>query len=143
MGNNCEAIVLRCADHRIAGPMETYLEEDNLSGKCDVVSIFGGVKGLLDPRNDIEREFLLKQIGFSVKLRGSIIKEVILSNHTDCRAYGGNGRFGSFKEECEFHIKEMRKAEEIISIRFPRLAVRKVLGKITPSGKVSFEEVRY
>jgi carbonic anhydrase len=67
------------------------------------------------------------------------VREVVISNHTDCGAYNSAGPFSSFEEECRFHVEEMKKAKDLISVKFPSLKVRMVLGKIMPDGNVEVE----
>jgi len=110
--------------------MREYLEINNLLGDCDVVSVAGAVK---------DRDFVLGQVEISFSLHG--IQEVIISNHTDCGAYKSAGPFGSFEEECRFHIEEMAKARDLILSKFPSLKVRMVLGKILPDGSVELAEI--
>ena len=49
--------------------------------------------------------------------------KLILTNHTDCGAYGGSEKFRSIEEEIKFHKSELVKAEEIIKDKFPNLPV--------------------
>jgi carbonic anhydrase len=81
----------------------------------------------------------MSQLGVSLSLHGA--KEAILCNHTDCGAYGGSGKFSSFDEECQFHAAELTKAKESVLAKYPSLKVRMLLGKIMPSGDITFEEI--
>ncbi|MDO8424735.1 MAG: hypothetical protein Q7S70_02230 [bacterium] len=126
-------------DFRLGLPLANYLKENGRLGDCDLVSLAGGVKTLLSPEKESDRDFLLGQIGKSLHLHE--IQEVILINHTDCGAYGGSSHFSSFTEERDFHIREMEKARNLVLSRFPSLKVNMVLAKIDPSSSVDFEEV--
>ena len=140
MAHKCKAFIIHCMDFRLQKSMKEYLERKNLLGDCDVVSVAGGVKNLLTPKNPSDRDFLLGQIEISVNLHK--IQEVILSNHTDCGAYGGSDQFSFLEKECEFHIQEMGKARDLILSNFPEVKISMVLGKILPSGEVELVEIR-
>jgi len=119
--------------------MREYLKNNNLLGDCDAVSLAGGVKSLLAPKNPTNRDFILGQIETSFSLHK--IQEIIISNHTDCGAYKSVGPFSSFAKECSLHIEEMKKARDLILSKFPSLKVKMILGKILPDGKVELEEI--
>ena len=140
MAHNCKTLIIHCMDFRLGKPMKEYLERNNLLGDCDIISVAGGVKSLLTPKNTSDRDFILSQIEISVNLHK--IQEVIISNHTDCGAYGGSAKFNSFEEECEFHIQEMSKARELISDKYPNIEIKMALGKIELSGQIAIEEER-
>lgn len=140
MAHNCKTLIVHCMDFRLGKPMKEYMEKKNLLGDCDIISVAGGVKSLLTPKNPSDRDFILRQIDISVNLHR--IKEIILSNHTDCGAYGGSAKLNSSEEECEFHIGEMKKAKELIMDKYPNIEIKMVLGKIDSFGKVDLEEVK-
>lgn len=131
MSHNCKGFIVHCMDFRLGKTMKEYLEKENLLGDCDVVSIAGGIKDL---------NFVISQLDISVSLHK--ISKVVISNHTDCGAYGGSSKFSSFEEECEFHIQEMKKAKTTILNKYPQLKVNVLLGKILPSGKVELEKIK-
>ena len=51
------------------------------------------------------------------------ISRVILIDHVDCGAYGGSKRFSSQIQEEKFHIKQLKKAREIILKKYLKLEV--------------------
>lgn len=138
MAHNCKALLIHCMDFRIIKSMREYLSKNNLLGDCDVISVAGGIKSLLSPKNPTDRDFILGQIEVSLNLHK--IQKVIISNHTDCGAYKDAGPFDSFKEECAFHIEEMSKAKNLILSKFTGLKVEMVLGKII-SGGLELEQI--
>lgn len=139
MPHHCKFLVLHCIDFRLGKPLKKYLEEKGLLGNCDLASLAGSVKNLLSPKEDSDRDFVLRQIEISSNLHH--IQEVILINHTDCGAYGQSSNFGSSQEEREFHIKEMEKGKELIQRKFPGIKVSLVLAKINHPDSVDFEEI--
>lgn len=138
MAHNCKNLIIHCIDFRLVSSFNEYLERKNLVDDCDILSIAGGVKNLLSPKRESDKDFLLEQIGVSVNLHK--IERIILSNHTDCGAYGGSAKFDSLEEECKFHIKEMEEVRRIILGIYPALKIDLLLGKIMPSG-VELEEI--
>lgn len=132
MAHHCKNFIVHCMDFRLGKPMKEYLEKENLIGDCDIVSIAGGTKDL---------NFVVSQLDISANLHG--INNVIISNHTDCGAYGGSSKFASFEEEYEFHIQEMKKAKDVILGKLPSLKVKMLLGKILSSGEVILDNIKY
>jgi carbonic anhydrase len=139
MAHTCKSAIIHCMDFRITRSVREYMEKNHLLGDCDVVSIAGGVKAFLSPKNPSDKEFILGQVNTSVALHK--ISEIILCNHTDCGAYKDAVCFDSFEQECLFHTNEMKKAGELILSNFPDLKIKMLLGKILPSGEVKLEEI--
>jgi carbonic anhydrase len=137
MAHHCESLIIHCIDFRLGKKIKAYLEENSLLGDCDIISVAGAIKNLASPDSPADKDFLLGQIGVSVRLHG--INKAILLNHTDCGAYGGSSKFNSSEEEREFHIKEMERAKSVILEKYPGLEVEMILGKISPSGEVDLE----
>lgn len=130
MAHHCKAFIVYCMDFRIQKAMREFLEKENLMGDCDVISIAGGVK---------QADFVMSQLDISVGLHGAT--DVILSNHTDCGAYGGSENFASPEEERMFHVNEMEKARNTILAKNPNLNVRMILGTINGEN-ISLEEIK-
>lgn len=139
MAHTCQNLILHCTDFRLGRGVKEWLEKRGLLGDCDIVSVAGGVKSFLSPKNASDRDFILGQIEISANLHH--IREIILLNHTDCGAYGGSSQFDSSEKERDFHISEMKKAKELILEKFPALKVKMALAKIGQEGKVAIEEV--
>ena len=113
------------------------MDAECLMGSCDKVSVAGSVQNIVTPKNESDREFILRQIDIARRLHG--IEEVILMNHTDCGAYGGRSAFQNEIEEEEKHVLDMREAKTIVQARFPELKVRLVLAKLLDD-KIAFVE---
>ena len=139
MSHHCKALIIHCIDFRLGKATKQYLEEQNLLGNCDIVSVAGAAKNIASPENDFEREFLMKQIEISKKLHG--ITDVILMNHTDCGAYGGRSVFASSEEEKKKHFEDMEQAAEMILKKYPDVNVKKILADIDDSGNVALVNV--
>ncbi|HNP79558.1 MAG TPA: hypothetical protein PKI00_01795 [Candidatus Pacearchaeota archaeon] len=110
-------------DFRLTKETNRFLEENNLLGDCDIVSIAGSSKALADG-NDEVKNLLIKQIKTSKDLHGA--EEIILIHHSDCGAYKASCCFTSFEEEKGFQIEDMKKVEKIIKENFPEMEVKKI-----------------
>lgn len=139
MSHRCKTLIIHCIDFRLGKAIKNYLEEQNLLGDCDVVSVAGAAKNLASPENGFEREFLMKQIDISKKLHH--IAEVILMNHSDCGAYGGSSEFGSKEEEKKKHFEDMERVAEMIRKKYPDVNVKKIFADIDDSGTVAMVNV--
>ena len=139
MSHYCKALIIHCIDFRFGKAIKKYLEDENLLGDVDIVSVAGAVKNLVDPKEQGDVEFMTRQVEISSRLHQ--ISQVILMNHTDCGAYGGSEAFENKNAEYEKHTNDIQKAKEIIIAKFPNLEVKKILAHISPEGQISFEGV--
>ncbi|RJO62278.1 hypothetical protein C4544_00315 [candidate division WS5 bacterium] len=117
------SIVLSCIDYRFWPDALPMLEKE--FGEFDLIELAGGSKNLTTPLHEADRKAVLDSIKTAVELHDA--KEIILTNHTDCGAYGGSKKFGSFQEEIDFHKSELKKAEEFIKKSFPKLSTKLVI----------------
>lgn len=137
--HKAKAVLIHCIDFRFIKAIKDWLEREALLGACDEVSIAGGVQIIVSPKNEAEKELVLRQIDIAKHLHD--IDEVILMNHTDCGAYGGRDAFANELAEEQKHELDMREARAIILSKFPELKVRLALAKIHGEGEVEFKEV--
>lgn len=110
-------IIFACLDWRLHPAIENYFAAENVA--CDMCVTAGSLKGLIDPA---ARDFFLKQIETSQNLHHC--REVVLTMHMDCGAYGGSAAFSGPEEEISRDKEELRRAKEIIGGRFPELPVK-------------------
>ncbi len=113
------SLVLLCIDYRFWPQALPILKEKY--GDFDLIEIAGSSKNITSPLEEEDRITLLENIGLSIKLHHP--HKLILTNHTDCGAYGGSKKFKSQDEEVEFHKKELINAKSIISKKFPTLSI--------------------
>ena len=139
MSHHCRALILHCIDFRFSEAIINWLKEKGLLNNCDIVSLAGASRGLVNPKNSAEPEIILRQIEISSNLHK--ISQIILMNHTDCGAYGGRDAFASSEAEHLQHLGDMREAKKIILNKLPELEVKIVLAKINPLEQISFEEI--
>jgi carbonic anhydrase len=121
--HKCKSIVFKCIDFRLTKETIRFLEENNMIGNCDIVSLAGSSKSLTDNKDEI-KNFLLKQIKASKELHSST--EVVLIHHSDCGAYKATCCFTSDEEEKQIQIKDMNNAEKLIKDSFPEMEVKKI-----------------
>jgi hypothetical protein len=108
----------------------------------DLVTVAGGVKALVEEPDGPVASFLARHVDISRRLHSS--RRVVLVNHTDCGAYGGQAAFATTGEEHERHAGHLREASRLLRARFPGLAVELLLAHVNPAGdawKVTLEPV--
>lgn len=137
--HKAKAIIIHCIDFRFIKKIREWLEREALLDVCDEVSLAGAVQNIVSPKNEADKELVLRQIDIAKRLHS--IDEVILMNHTDCGAYGGRSAFDNELAEQEKHELDIREARAIILSKFPELKVRLVLAKIYEEGEIEFKEV--
>ena len=139
MPHACKALIIHCIDFRFAKAIKKYLEDQNLFGDIDIVSVAGAVKNIVEPKERGHADFLMKQIDISKTLHD--IKQVILMNHTDCGAYGGRTAFYSDEEELNKHLSDLKSAKMRILEKFPEFEIKSVLAIISPNKNITFEKL--
>jgi len=116
-----DAAVLCCFDHRINTAAQKFLKRTGIL-RPDWIIVAGGAKTLASPRNDFEQDFILEQIRMSIRLHQT--KRVLLTCHSDCATYGGLAAYGGDREkEQEHHVRELRRAAELVKNSFPEVEV--------------------
>lgn len=139
MKHDCTTIIFHCIDFRFAADIKAYLEEENLLGDVDVVSIAGCVKNLVEPAKETDAEFVMRQLDISKRLHN--VGRVVLMNHLDCGAYGGRKAFDSAEAEHARHAADLGKAKAMILAKYPDLEVNNVLAHIDERAAVRFEHL--
>lgn len=139
MFHRAKAVLIHCIDFRFIKAIKDWLESEGLLGACDEVALAGGVQIIISPKNEVEKELVLRQIDIAKRLHD--IDEVILMNHTDCGAYGGRDAFTNELVEEEKHELDMREARAVVLSRFPSLKARLILARIDRGGNINFNEV--
>lgn len=138
MSHACNSLVLHCIDFRFGTAIKQFLETERHLGDCDIVSLAGAAKNIVNPASPSDAEFALRQIDISKRLHN--INNVILINHTDCGAYGGRSAFASREEEDTKHATDLAEAKKIILDRFPGLEVTTLIAQIEPDSTIHIEE---
>ncbi len=116
-----DAFTVRCVDDRFGPLMGDFIRELGLE-HVDPKSPAGGAKIFSSPEKESDREYMLRELGISIKLHH--VKKVMLFSHHDCGAYGGFGRFDNNRDtELEYHISEHKKAVDFIHQHYPDLIV--------------------
>lgn len=106
------ACIVWCFDSRFRNALFEFAESQNLE-PYDLVMIAGGAKSLASPKNKSDRDYLLDQIGISLKLHRA--EKIVLMTHSDCGAYDGLKSFGNDpKAELEKHQSELSVAQSAV-----------------------------
>ena len=135
MSHHCSSALVRCMDFRLGPAIRDYLNEKNLYGHIDIISMAGGAKDL----EQSDESALEGQVDLSKRLHQ--IKTVILINHTDCGGYGGHEAFGSLEEERAQLIGDMKNARDKLTSKYQDLEVKLVLAIIDEDAGVKIEEI--
>ena len=129
------SIVLSCIDYRFWPDALPLLEKK--FGEFDLIELAGGSKNLSSPTLEADRIAVLESINVSVELHGA--KQIILTNHLDCGAYGGSKEFKTTEDEIDFHRSELRKAAEVVNKFFPNLGIKKIVIEHDRLGNIVLE----
>jgi hypothetical protein len=118
----CDAAIVSCFDCRFDAGLRGFLEHLGIVSP-DHIKIAGGVKCLISPDLETDREFVLKQIRSSMQLHGT--RRVLLLAHSDCGGYGRLEAFrGNAEAEARHHQKELAGAAEHLLAAIPGLDVQ-------------------
>ena len=101
----CDALVVHCMDYRLQKFLHPWILRRFGADNFDIISLAGGVH---------DYEMVLKYVQLAVQIHS--IKQVVLINHEDCRAYG---RDGTYKR----HKHDLMDAEQKIEALFSDLDV--------------------
>ncbi len=129
---------MHCIDFRFIPAIRDWMEKEGFLGDSDVVSVAGAVKNIVSPKEQSDKDLILRQIEISKRLHG--IDEIILVNHTDCGAYGGKSAFANELEEEQKHELDLREARAVLQAAFPSLNIRLALARMAGGGKIDFVE---
>lgn len=136
--HTCELVVLCCIDFRFW--RETMSFVDELYGDSyDFPKLPGSAKAINE-----SKEGDLAQICVDVPCNLHGVKKIIVVNHSDCGAYGGNSQFkGDRLAEQKFHEKELQKAFDILNKKYLKQEVILVYARTTEDElKVEFIEIK-
>lgn len=137
MFHTCDALVLACIDFRFHQLLSEPLKSLGITSydlKCDA----GGVKYLISQDKAAVRDWILENMAISKRLHG--IKQVVLINHYDCGAYGGNAAWGSDAEQSSFQAEQLRKAKNLVAGKFPDLKII-TLFALFMEGRLELKEI--
>ncbi len=139
MSHTCNSLLMHCMDFRFGKKMKEFMEEKNMLGDADLVSIAGSAKNIVNPET---QAFALRQIEISKSLHE--MKEVVLVNHLDCGAYGGRKAFENDAAEYNKLTGDLKEARDIVKAKWPELSVKLWLAYIEEQdheSKIWFEEI--
>ena len=117
LSHHCDGSVLVCMDWRLfqSGQLSVQLKELAQVKDFDLVGLAGATKNLVDLNT---QDFVLRHFTLSKDLHR--VKKIILTNHTDCGAYGQEGTE-------ERLIEDLKKGREILREKYPDLETVLVL----------------
>lgn len=136
MSHACNALVLTCIDFRFHNQLEKLLQ-DKVCQSFDLKTDAGAVKQLVSGKAAV-RDWILQNIEIARKLHQ--IKKVVLVNHRDCGAYGGDAAFANHRAQVNFHKNQLEEATKIIQEKFPDLKVETYFAELEGE-KVSLKKI--
>lgn len=136
MSANKLSTILLCIDYRFWPHALPLLEQKY--GAFDLIEIAGASKNIVSPLEKEDRITLFENIEISIKLHKP--EQLILTNHTDCGAYGGSTKFKSHEEEISFHHNELKAAKIIAKEKFPQLKIEALIIDKNDKGDVRLIE---
>jgi hypothetical protein len=131
------SVLVMCIDYRFWPHALPVFQKKY--GVFDLIEMAGGAKSLVSPLEIEDKITLFENIEISINLHNS--KQLILTNHIDCGAYGGSKNFNSHKEEIIFHENELRQVKIIAQNKFPKLKILTFMITKDKAKKISITEV--
>lgn len=139
MSHNCSNALVRCIDFRLGMSFRNWLDQKGYSGDIDEISIAGSCKPFVALDNRCAADFMMGQIDVSKKLHN--ISRLILTQHNDCGAYGGQAAFATPEAEKMKLTNDMRALRELVKNKYPDLEIIMVWLKKIDEQSWDFEEI--
>lgn len=114
-----DACVVWCFDDRFYKLLKAFGKQEQF-GHIDLVKVAGGAKALAGEASP-DRDFVLNQIGLSIRLHGT--KRVVLMLHRDCGAYGGSKSFADATAERTALFEQLHQAKDFVKQQLPEASV--------------------
>ncbi len=119
-----KALVLSCIDYRFVSIEQHFLQQQNLEGQYDWLSLAGASLALSNFPSNAETQTFWEQLELSVNLHD--IEKVIILDHQDCGAYAtkiDRQLSQDFTKEKEIHRQYLTKAYHLIKQNYPSLQI--------------------
>ena len=133
--SQCSHALVRCMDFRLESAVENYLQEKGIVNDCDIISVAGVTKDLLENPEG----FVATQIDISKRLH--LIDTLIIMHHMDCGGYGGHAAFDGIQAEHDFQLEQMKKSKEILEEKYDGLKIVMALAEIDENNVVTISEI--
>jgi hypothetical protein len=117
----CEALVVHCIDFRFHEAAARFVRVQLGLETYDLLATPGAARHLTALAAPERQAALLDDIATSLHLHAP--SRLVLINHADCGAYGGQAAFASVEAEAAFHHGALRQASQLLRARYPTLAV--------------------
>lgn len=120
MSHGCKYLIVQCMDYRLQNAIEDWKRTKGISGDVDVVSVPGACIDLANySLGTCEANYVMKGIILAYEKHG--VRNIILTQHEDCGAYGGKSAFASDEAELAKTIGDMKKTKKALLEKFPDL----------------------
>jgi len=104
----------------------------------DLKTDAGAVKHLVSGEKSEVRDWILENIDIAKRLHH--ITTIVLINHYDCGAYGGNSSFESDDRQFSYHSDQLSRAKRFLSEKHPDLKIETLFALLVDN-KVKLLEV--
>lgn len=121
MSHQCQNLLLRCMDFRLEKSISQWLNGQGLVGDTDIISIPGSCKVLAEDPTSCKAGFIMEGIALAHDKHG--VKKIILTQHEDCGAYGGQSAFADPAAEKLKLLTDMAKVKDLLLSRYADLEV--------------------
>lgn len=133
MSQGCKYLILHCTDFRLQSALEEWKKTKGISGDVDVLAIAGACKDLANYGiGTCEANHIMAMISLAYEKHG--MRNVILTQHQDCDAYGGQSTFADDKAEKNKLMGDMIKVRKALLDKFPDLRVEMFWVKMVREG---------
>ena len=139
MAHTCQNLLIRCMDFRLEKSFQEWLKQKGLVADTDIVSVAGACKDLATTPPDCKTDHVMAMIVLAYEKHG--VRNIILTQHQDCGAYGGQEAFASAEAEEIKLIADMKKVKEQLVGRFVDLKAQMYWIKKTENDQWEFEEI--
>jgi len=138
MKKTCRAFIVRCMHFHLWDPVDQWARENNLVGKCDLISLGGVLKDMLSSDRTV-RNYLFRQIDIAYNLHDA--REGFILDHMECEAWGGIGAFKTAEQDFNFHARILRDVSDIIKAEYPDLLLHLIVIKMEQGRAIEFVEI--
>lgn len=133
----CDWIAVTCMDFRMWKKVVAFLEEQFDVQENDASFSPGAAKAIIESESGDAVDMALK-----VAFENHQAKGLVIVNHNDCGAYGGEAKFeGNLEAERKFHKAELRKAYKLVKEKFPEKKVVLIYAEVDFENIVRFIEI--
>ena len=133
MSHECKYLILHCMDSSPQTFIEEWKKTKGVLGDIDVISVAGSCKDLANYEiGTCESNHVMGMITLAYEKHG--VRNIILTQHEDCEAYGGKSAFANDEAEKTKIVADMVKVKKALLEKFQDLRVEMFRIKMVGEG---------